>query len=110
MSVTGPTVRPVRPPTSINRETFMAATRKSAKRTRGKKRSAKAATSKKRRKSTKKAGSSKKKSSRGRSARGPLTRVRAAGKKTWKALKSTTAHVVEGVKGTFGTEDSSDGR
>jgi hypothetical protein len=43
-------------------------------------------------------------------ARGPLASMRVAGKKTWKALKSTTAHVVEGVKGTLGSETRSNGR
>jgi hypothetical protein len=80
----------------------MAGTRKSAKRS--KKRSA----AKKSSRSSKKAGRSKKKATR--SARGPLTTVRTAGEKTWKALKSTTAQVVEGVKGTFGTDENADGR
>ncbi len=35
-----------------------------------------------------------------------LKSVRVAGEKTWKALKSTTAHVVEGVKGTFGKDEN----
>jgi hypothetical protein len=48
----------------------------------------------------------KKKTSRARSARKTLKRVRVAGEKTWKALKSTTAHVVEGVKGKFGTSEN----
>jgi hypothetical protein len=48
----------------------------------------------------------KKKASRARSARKTLKRVRVAGEKTWEALKSTTAHVVEGVKGKFGTNEN----
>jgi hypothetical protein len=58
----------------------------------------------------KKASSAKKRTTRARSARGTLKRVRVAGQKTWKALKSTTAQMVEGVKGTFGAEQSSNGR
>jgi hypothetical protein len=80
----------------------MAASRKSAKRS--KKRSA----AKKSSRSSKKTVRSKKKATR--SARGPLTTVRTAGEKTWKALKSTTAQVVEGVKGTFGTDENANGR
>jgi hypothetical protein len=96
----------------------MAPTRKSAKRTSGKKRTLKRATAKKRprakppskrrTKSTAKKASSKKR--RARAARGPLGSVIVAGEKTWEALKSTTAQVVEGVKGTFTTEESSNGR
>jgi hypothetical protein len=119
MSVTDPT-SPALPP-SINREILMAATRKSAKRSSRKKRAAKGRTAKKRmaaksgskgrsKSSAKKAGGSKKRTSRGRSGRGPLNRVRAAGEKTWEALKSTTAQVVEGVKGTFGAEEHPNGR
>jgi hypothetical protein len=80
----------------------MAATRKSAKRS--KKRSG----AKKSSRSSKKTGRSKKTATR--SARGPLTKVRTAGEKTWKALKSTTAQVVEGVKGTFGTDENANDR
>jgi hypothetical protein len=85
----------------------MAGTRKSAKRASGKKRAAKSASAQKR---AKKASGTTKKTTRVRSGRGPLKRVRSAGKKTWEALKSTTAHVVEGVKGTFGGEQSENGR
>jgi hypothetical protein len=87
----------------------MAATRKSAKRSKkrsGAKKSSRS--SKKTGRSSKKTGRSKKKATR--SARGPLTTVRTAGEKTWKALKSTTAQVVEGVKGTFGTDENANGR
>jgi len=63
--------------------------------------------SKRRSKSTaKKASRAKKGTTRARAARGTLKRVRVAGEKTWKALKSTTAHVVEGVKGTFGKDEN----
>ena len=63
--------------------------------------------SKRRTKSTaKKASRSKKRPTRARSARRTLNSVRVAGEKTWEALKSTTAHVVEGVKGTFGKDEN----
>jgi hypothetical protein len=98
----------------------MAPTRKSAKRASGKKRTAKRATAKKRPrakpasrrrgKSAAKKASSSKKRSRARAARGPLDSVIVAGEKTWEVLKSTTAQMVEGVKGTFGTEENSNGR
>jgi hypothetical protein len=39
-----------------------------------------------------------------RAARGGIKTVRKAGEKTWEALKSTTAQVVEGVKDRFGEE------
>src|SRR5215210_7139964 len=89
----------------------MAAARKSAKRT--KKRAGKGASGRKgatvksaskgrTSRSVKKQSRSSKKTSRSRKVRGPLTTVRTAGEKTWKALKSTTAQVVEGVRGTFG--------
>jgi hypothetical protein len=54
----------------------------------------------------KKASKPKKRTTRARSARGPLNSVRVAGEKTWEALKSTTAQMVEGVKGTFGTDEN----
>jgi hypothetical protein len=105
----------------------MAATRKSAKRTAGKsakrtagkkrssakrgstKKSAGKAAAKRRTKGiSQKAGSVKKKARKVvRAARGPINTVLGAGGKTWKALKSTTAQVVEGVKGTFGVDESS---
>jgi hypothetical protein len=86
-----------------------------------KKRAAKKATAKKRagarpqakggRKSlAKKTSSSKKRTKRARSARGPMDSVRVAGEKTWKALKSTTAQMVEGMKDTFGSEENRNGR
>jgi hypothetical protein len=81
----------------------MAATRKSAKRTAGKKRrSASRAASKKR--STKKRTARKTASKRAskssvvRAAKGGLKSVRQAGERTWETLKSTTAQVVEGVR------------
>jgi hypothetical protein len=102
----------------------MAATRKSAKRT--KKRAGKGASGRKgataksaskgrTNRSAKKQSRSSKKTSRPRksatrSVRGPLTTVRTAGEKTWEALKSTTAQVVEGVRGTFGTDENAGGR
>jgi cell division septum initiation protein DivIVA len=102
----------------------MAATRKSAKRTAAKKRtsakrspakkSARAKASSKRRtkgiakKAGKAVGKAKKKARKVvRAARGPINTVMNAGGKTWKALKSTTAQMVEGVRGTFGGDESS---
>jgi hypothetical protein len=97
----------------------MAGTRKSAKRTSAKKRAGKRASgskrataksaSKRRTKSTAKKASGSKKRAR-RPARGPINTVRTAGEKTWDALKSTTAQVVEGVKGTFGSDENTKGR
>jgi hypothetical protein len=61
--------------------------------------------SKRRTKSTaKKASGAKKRTTRAGSTRRTLNSVRVAGEKTWEALKSTTAQMVEGVKGTFGTD------
>jgi hypothetical protein len=75
-----------------------------------KKRAGAKAASKRRTKSTaKKASSSKKRRTRARSARA-LNTVRVAGEKTWEALKSTTAQMVEGVKGTFGAEENANRR
>lgn len=89
----------------------MAATRKSTKRAAGKKRSsAKRSSTKKR--PTRKAASRGRTKSRAlktttlkrnarkglRAAKGGIDTVRQAGEKTWEALKSTTAHVVEGVR------------
>jgi hypothetical protein len=54
----------------------------------------------------KKTGTARKKSSRARSKPGPLGSMRVAGEKTWQALKSSTARMVEGVKDTFGTDES----
>jgi hypothetical protein len=80
--------------------------KRTAKRATGRKRAGAKTAAKRRTKSTaKKASGSKKRATRRRSARGPLNTVRVAGEKTWEALKSTTAQVVEGVKGTFGTEE-----
>jgi hypothetical protein len=84
--------------------------KRTAKRATGRKRAG-AKTAKRRTKSTaKKTSGSKKRATRGRSARGPLNTVRVAGEKTWEALKSTTAQVVEGVKGTFGTDEGTSRR
>jgi hypothetical protein len=67
--------------------------------------SAKRAGAKRGTKSTaRKASRAKKRTTRARSARRTLNSVRVAGEKTWEALKSTTAQMVEGVKGTFGTD------
>jgi hypothetical protein len=86
------------------------AKKRTGKKATAKKRAGATPASKRRTKSTaKKASTSRKKSTRARS-RGALTSVRDAGEKTWKALKSTTTQVVEGVKGTFGTEERSNGR
>ena len=82
-----------------------------AKRASAKKRAGTKVGTKRRTKSrAKKASSAKKGTTRARSARRTLKRVRVAGEKTWKALKSTTAQMVEGVKGTFGAEQSNNGR
>jgi DNA-binding protein HU-beta len=101
----------------------MAATRKSAKRTAAKKRTsakrapakkstrAKASSKRRTKGITKKAGTVGKARKKARkvvrAARGPINRVMNAGGKTWKALKSTTAHMVEGVRDTFGGDESS---
>ncbi len=85
----------------------MAATKKSAKGSRGKKRpaakrssskkqSARKASAKRRTKKSLKAAALKRRARKG------LRVARQAGKKTWKTLKSTTAEVIQGVKGTFG--------
>ena len=50
--------------------------------------------------------SSARKAGRPRSKRGPVNSIRMAGEKTWKALKSTTAHVMEGVKDRFSAEEN----
>jgi hypothetical protein len=87
------------------------AKKRTVKRASAKKRAGAKLGSKRRTKSrAKKASGAKKRTTRGRSARGTLKRVRVAGEKTWKALKSTTAQMVEGVKGTFGAEESANGR
>jgi hypothetical protein len=86
-----------------------------------KKRAAKKGTAKKRagarsqakggrKSSAKKASSSKKRAKRAGTAKGTIDSVRVAGEKTWKALKSTTAQMVEGVKETFGSEENRNGR
>jgi hypothetical protein len=86
------------------------AKKRTVKRASAKKRTGAKLGSKRRTKSrAKKASSAKKKTTRA-AARRTLKRVRVAGEKTWKALKSTTAQMVEGVKGTFGAEQSSNGR
>jgi hypothetical protein len=80
------------------------AKKRTGKRASAKKRAGAKLGSKRRTKSTaKKASSSKKGRTRARSARA-LKTVRVAGEKTWEALKSTTAQMVEGVKGRFGAE------
>jgi hypothetical protein len=95
---------------SITREILMAKKR-TVKKASAKKRAGAKLGSKRRTKSrAKKASSSKKRTSRARAARRTLKSVRVAGEKTWKALKSTTAQMVEGVKGTFGAEQSANGR
>jgi hypothetical protein len=79
----------------------MAATRKSTKRTAGKKRSsAKRSSTKKRPKSKAlKTTTLKRKARQGlRAAKSGIASVRQAGEKTWETLKSTTAQVVEGVR------------
>jgi hypothetical protein len=119
MSVIGPTprdsgrLRVLAVYTHHHRENHMAARRKSAKRagkkgtrgkgSAGKKRSgAKSASRSRTRAAAKKKGGSKKAAPKApRAGRNPIKTVREAGEKTWEALKSTTAHVVEGVKGTF---------
>jgi hypothetical protein len=81
----------------------MAATRKSTKRTAGKKRSSATRASSKKR-STKKRSARKTASKRAtksrvvKAAKGGLETVRQAGERTWETLKSTTAQVVEGVR------------
>jgi hypothetical protein len=100
----------------------MAATRKSAKRTAGRKRSrAKPASAKKRpvrktrsKRVTKSSGTGtrkkkgtnlKRQAKKGlKAARGGIDTVRQAGDKAWEALKSTTVQVVEGVKDRLGGE------
>ena len=81
----------------------MAKKRSTAKRSTTKKRAGRKSVSKSRTKTTaKKITSLKKRARKGlRAARRPLESVRDAGEKTWEALKSTTAQVVEGVKGRF---------
>ena len=65
----------------------------------------------KRPKSAKRAsGSSRRKTTRARSKRGALGSMRTAGEKTWEAIKSTTAHVVEGVKGRFSADENTSDR
>jgi hypothetical protein len=105
----------------------MAPTRKSAKRSAGKKRSgAKRASARKRPSSAKKRSTRKNAGSRvakrgGRktslkrraqkgikAARGGLETVVQAGERTWEALRSTTAQVVEGVKDRLGEDSRSD--
>ena len=103
----------------VNREIAMAATRKSAKRGAAKKRAAaKRPSSKKpparkstaKRRTRKSAGTKasglKRKARKGlKAARGGLNTVIRAGGKTWRSLKSTTAQVVEGVKGSLAGDE-----
>jgi hypothetical protein len=87
------------------------AKKRTAKRATASKRAGVKPASKRRTKSrAKKASSSKKRATRKRSGRGPLSTVRVAGEKTWKALKSTTAQMVEGVKETLRTDQNPNGR
>lgn len=100
----------------------MAPTRKSAKRTAGKKRTASKrspakkraagkAASKRRSRATRAKATVKKTARKAlRTVRGPLNTVLGAGEKTWETLKSTTAQVVEGVKGTLGVDESPNSR
>lgn len=100
----------------------MATPRKSAKRARRKRSTSKRATAKKApsrkraaRRSTKSRASKKarlKQTARKglRAARGGMKTVRQAGEKTWEALKSTTAQVVEGVRDRFGESGQEPGR
>jgi hypothetical protein len=98
---------PARPPTHANRETAMAATRKSAKRRAAKKRAAakrpsskkqpaRKSTAKRRsKKATLKTTSLKRQAKKGlKAARGGLDSVLQAGKKTWEKLKDTTSDVI----------------
>jgi hypothetical protein len=83
--------------------------KRTAKRATGRKRAGAKTAAKRRTKSgAKKTSSAKKRATR--AARGTLKTVRDAGEKTWEALKSTTAQVVEGVKGTFGTDEGTSRR
>jgi hypothetical protein len=76
--------------------------RGSAKRSSAKKRPAKAAAKRRTKARATKTRSLKKTARKGlRAARGGIDTVRQAGEKTWEALKSTTAQVVEGVKEKF---------
>lgn len=93
--------------THLDRGDHMATTRKrtgkkrpAAKRSSAKKRPVrKAATKRGSKKRVSRATSLKRKARKGlRVARGGINTVRQAGEKTWEALKSTTAQVVEGVK------------
>jgi hypothetical protein len=106
-------------PVHVNREIAMAATRKSAKRGAAKKRAAAKRPSSRKspaRKSTAKRGARKsagaktsglkRKARKGlKAARGGLNTVIQAGGKTWRSLKSTTAQVVEGVKGSLAGDE-----
>ena len=111
-------------PFHVNREIAMAATRKSAKRGAAKKRAAAKRPSSRKssarkspaRKSTAKRGARKsagaktsglkRKARKGlKAARGGLNTVIQAGGKTWRSLKSTTAQVVEGVKGSLAGDE-----
>jgi len=104
---------------------YMAATKKSSKRSAGKKRGAakrstarkrpKRKTAAKRRtkaratKATKLKRTAKRTARKGlRAARGGIKTVRKAGEKTWEALKSTTAQVVGGVREKLGESNGSD--
>jgi hypothetical protein len=79
--------------------------RGSAKRSSAKKRPAKAAAKRRTKSKATKTRSLKKTARKGlRAARGGIKTVRQAGEKTWEALRSTTAQVVEGVKDKFGDD------
>ena len=89
----------------------MAATRKSSKRAGRKRAGAKRPSAKKRstrKKSAARSGAAKRGSTvktavrkATKSARNPIATVKQAGEKTWEALKSTTAQMVEGVRDRF---------
>lgn len=92
----------------------MAATKKSSKRSAGKKGPAAKRQSTKKKKGKAAAPRTtqlKRQARRGlKAARGGLDTVLQAGEKTWETLKSTTAQVVEGVKETLGGEPRSPSR
>jgi hypothetical protein len=76
--------------------------RGNAKRQSPAKKSARKSSSKRGRKSTAKSAGSRRATRKRPKAAGGLETVRQVGERTWETLKSTTAHVVEGVKETFG--------
>jgi hypothetical protein len=80
------------------------AKKRSAKRASAKRAGAKLGSKRRTKITAKKTSRAKNRTTRARSARRTLNKVRVAGEKTWEALKSTTAQMVEGVKGRFGTD------